>query len=197
MAVSLSLARPKSTTTNSVTFDISLGTPVEVDSTEESIFLPFNLASTNPASFTVSSVTTTNSSATITTTGGGFANVKVGDVLSGTGIDVGATVASKTANNNSITMSAPATASGTITLTVDPPAGTPTVFALKLVYGGTGSNVLSITPTLHLYDGSLAPGTVGTAANSTSNVKLQRIDSKPISIDIDAFLTAFRVARSS
>lgn len=197
MAVSLSLSRPKATTTNALSFDLSNGTAVETDTgSEESVFIPFNLASTNPASFTVSSVTTTSGNTTLTTTNAGFANVKPGDVLSGTGIDTGAVVVSVAANGNTLVMDLAATASGSITLTVDPPAGTPTVFGLKIKYSG-GGNTLTLTPTLYLYNGSLPPGTAGTAANATEALELKRADGKPIVIDADSFLTRFRVARGA
>lgn len=195
MAITLdNLTRPKATTTDSVTAALTVASAVEVDSTEESHFIPIKLGSTNPSSFTVASVATTNGSPTLTTTSNGFANVKVGDVLSGTGIDVGATVTAK-ASNTSLTMSANATATNTITLTVDPPSGTPTVLALKVVYSG-GGNVLSIKPYIYLYDGSLAPGVDGSSANATTTYELVEKTGKAISIDLDAFLTNYRVFRA-
>lgn len=195
MAINLdNLTRPKATTTDTVTAALTVASAVEVDSTEESHFIPIRLGATDPSSFTVSSVATTNGSATITTTSNGFANVKVGDALSGTGIAVGATVSAK-ASNTSLTMSANATATGSITLTVDPPSGTPTVLALKVVYSESG-NILSFKPYLYVYDGSLAPGVNGSDANYTTVFELQSKDGKPMNVDLDAFLTNYRVFRA-
>lgn len=195
MAINLdNLTRPKATTTDTVTAALTVASAVEVDSTEESHFIPIRLGATDPSSFTVSSVATTNGSATLTTTGNGFANVKVGDSLSGTGIAGGATVSAK-ASNTSLTMSANATATGSITLTVDPPSGTPTVLALKVVYSESG-NILSFKPYLYVYDGSLAPGVNGSDANYTTVFELQSKDGKPMNVDLDAFLTNYRVFRA-
>lgn len=191
------MSRPKSVTTNSLSTAIAAGTPTEVDTgQEESIFVPFNLGATDPASFTVASVTTTSGQPTITVTGGAFANVRVGDVLSGTGIPGGTTVSSKTANNNSITMSANATASGTITLTVDPPSGTPTVFAIKVTFAKANSSI-ALVPQLFVYDGSLGSVTAASPTNAARTIDLVDRAGGSFSIDLDSFLTNFRVARSA
>jgi hypothetical protein len=117
-------------------------------------------------------------------------------VLSGTGIPGGATVLSKTTNNNSITMSANATASGTITLTVDPPSGTPTVFAFKVTFSKANSSI-TLIPQLFIYDGSLGSVTAASTANASKTIDLIDRNGGSFSIDLDSFLTNFRVARSA
>ncbi len=194
MAVTLELTRPKSVTTNAAPASISVGTIVETDTAqEESFFIPINLASTDPASFTVANCTTTSGSPTVTTTGNGFANVKVGDVVTGTGI-AGSTTVTDKANNNTITLSNNATASGTVTLTFDPPAVTPTLYGLKVQHTKAGS-VFGLVVTLYTYDGSLG-GTAGTAANASKTIKLASTDGQPIQVNIDSFLTNLRVPQS-
>lgn len=197
MAITLDgMARPKIVTTNSISPQLSVATAVEVDSTEESFFIPIRLTSTNPPSFTVASVTVTSGSPTLTTTGGGFSAVKVGDVVSGTGIAAGAVVTAKNVNNNSLTLDQNSTQSTSATITFDPPAGTPDVFALKVILNKSG-NTLSLMPELHVYDGSLAPGVQGTDANFTKKYSLVDKNNQALVIDLDTFLTNYRVFRLS
>ena len=190
------VTRPKATTTNALSATIAVGSVVEVDTGgEESFFIPLQLGATDPASFTVSSVSTTSSSPTITTTGGGFSTVKVGDALSGTGIS-GRTVQSKSNDNNTITMDGNASATGSITLTVDPPSATPVVAAIKIVLAKGGSS-LTLVPTLYLYDGSLGSVTTASTANATKTIRLAGTGNESMVIDLDDFLTKFRVPRSA
>jgi len=195
MAINLELVRPKSVTTNAQNTDLSVGTVVEVDTaTEESFFIPITLASVDPPSFTVASSVTTNASATVTTTGNGFAKVQVGDAVTGTGIAASTTVSAKT-NDNAITLSQNATASGTVTLTFDPPAITPTVYALRVKHSKAGSS-FGITVDLMTYDGTLC-GTAGTAANATKITSFIPANGQPIQVNIDSFLTNARVPQST
>lgn len=194
MAVTLELTRPKTTTTNAVNAALAVGTPIEVDdSNEESFFIPVTLSGQDPPSFTVASCTTTSGSATVTTTAS-FADVRVGDPVTGTGIDPGTTVATKS-SNTSITLSAPATASGTVTLTFDPASITAaTVYAIKVTHAKNG-NAFSLNMTLYTYDGSLG-GTAGTAGNATQTIQMVPVTGSA-QIDMDAFLTKLRVPRSA
>jgi len=189
------MTRPKSVTTNSLSASVVVASVTEVDTGgEESFFIPITLGATDPASFTVASVTTTNSSPTITTTGGGFASVKVGDALSGTGITSRA-VQSKSADNNTITMDGNASASGTITLTVDPPSGTPALAAIKVQLSKSGSS-LTLVPTLYLYDGSLGSVTAASSSNAAKTIRLVGTLNEALTVDLDEFLTNFRVPKS-
>ncbi|MHC5610560.1 MAG: hypothetical protein ACYTXA_05960 [Nostoc sp.] len=195
MTVTLELTRPKSVTVNPQNTGLSVGTVVETDtSSEESFFIPVTLASIDPPSFTVTNCTTTNNNATVTTTGNGFASVNVGDPLSGTGIATSTTVSAKT-DNNTITLSQNATASGTVTLTFDPPAITPTVYGLRVKHSRAGST-FGLTIDLMTYDGTLR-GTVGTATNATKITNLVPNDGLPMQINIDSFLTNLRVPQST
>lgn len=182
------LTRAKLTQTVPITVTIAAGTVVEVDTAnEESFFLPLTIGTTDPAAFSVGGTVTTSGSNILTTTNNGFVNVAVGDAVSGAGIPANATVAAKT-NDNAIELSANATASATITAAFDPPAITPTIFAIKLNVKSAGS-AINITPEVHKYDGSLR-GVAGTAVNSKEKTVLQSV-----SIDLDSFLTNCRVAR--
>ncbi|MBO3459941.1 hypothetical protein G7B40_040150 [Aetokthonos hydrillicola Thurmond2011] len=194
MAITLELTRPKLVTTNAANSAISVGTVVETDtSQEDSFFIPINLASTDPPAFTVSSSTTTSGSNTVTTTNNGFSGVKVGDVVTGTGIAASTTVTAKT-DNNTITLNNNATASGTVTLTFDPPAVTPTLYALKVTHTKAGS-VLGLNVTLYTYSGTLG-GTAGTATNAAKTINLASTDGQPVQINMDTFLTNLRVPQS-
>jgi hypothetical protein len=195
MTITLELTRPKSVATNAQNTALSIGTVVETDtSTEESFFIPVTLASTDPPSFTVANSTTTSGSPTVTTTNNGFQSVQVGDVVTGTGIAASTTVTAK-ANNNTITLSNNATASGTVTLTFDPPAVTPTMYALKVSHTKAGS-VFGLAVTLYTYDGTLG-GVVGTAVNATKTIKLTSTDGQPVQINTDSFLNNLRVPPSA
>jgi hypothetical protein len=195
MPVTLELTRPKSSVTNPQNTSLSVGSVVETDNaTEESFFIPVTSGSVDPPSFTVLSCTTTTSSAVVTTTGNEFLNVREGDVVTGTGIAATTTVLTKT-NNNSITLSQNATASGTVTLTFDPPAVTPTVYGLRVRHLKAGTS-FGLTVDLMIYDGSLR-GTAGTANNATKIINLIPADGQLVQINIDSFLTNLRVPQSA
>lgn len=192
MAVTLdSLSRLKSVTTNALSLDILAGTPVETDAAEESIFIPFNLSGVDQPTFQVSDVTTDGSTGNLSTINDGFANVKVGDGVSGTGIAVGSVVTTVTDSNN-IVVDLNTTAAGTVTATIDPNNGVnidPTLFGIKVRFTKSNAN-LTLTVTYHTYDGSLED-TVGTEGTATSTVTLGTA-----AVNLDAFLTGARVPRS-
>jgi hypothetical protein len=194
MAITLELTRPKSVTTNANNSVLSVGTVVETDTAqEESFFIPINLASTDPPSFTVVSCTTISGNTSVTTINNGFQGVKVGDVVTGTGIAASSTVTAK-ANSNTITLNNNATASGTVTLTFDPPAVVPTLYALKVIHTKAGS-VFGLNVTLYTYDGSLG-GTPGTVVNASKTITLASTDGQPMQINMDSFLSNSRVPQS-
>lgn len=195
MSITVPLKRPKLSTEVDFNAVLSVGTAVESDS-EDSIFIPILLASQDPPSFTVAACTTTNASAAVTTTTpNGFADVKVGDPVTGTGIAGGTTVSAKNVNNLSLTLSANATASGTVVLTFDPPnVVTPTLYAIKVTNNRSGKQILP-TVQLYTYDGTLG-ATAGTAANATATFNLAASSGSP-SVDTDAFLTNLRVPKTN
>jgi hypothetical protein len=117
MPITIDFARLKSVTTNATNAVINPGAAVEVDTgLEESQFIPFTHASITPATFNVSGCNITTGSATITTTtANGFANVRIGDVV--TVSSGGGTIAANTVtainSTTSITISVNATAPST------------------------------------------------------------------------------------
>ncbi len=203
MPITLDFSRPKSTTTNATNAVINAGTAVEVDTgVEESYFLPFTHASITPSAFNVSNCNLVASNTTITTTtADGFASVRVGDVI--TVSSGGGTIAANTVtavnSTTSITLSVAPTASSSsansTVITVTPPAISPTTWSVRLTYVKSGS-VVTIRPTLFLYNGSLG-GTAGTAANASVAINLVDSQGNLPSVDLDAFYSTIRVARSA
>ena len=203
MPITLDFNRPKSTTTNATNATINAGTAVEVDTgLEESYFLPFTHASITPPTFNVSNCNLVATNTTITTTtSNGFASVRVGDVI--TVSSGGGTIAANTVtainSTTSITVSVAPTVSSTTTnstvITVTPPAIAPTTWGVRLTYVKSGS-VVTIRPTLFLYDGSLG-GTAGTAANASVSINLVDPQGNVPSVDLDAFYNSIRVSRSA
>jgi hypothetical protein len=205
MPINLDFSRPKSVTTNTTTAVITAGTAVEVEgagvTAEESYFLPFNHGNITPSTFTVANCNITSGSATITTTtSNGFANVRVGDVVTVTA--GGGTIAANTVLSvnsvTSITITVNATVSSTTanssTIQLAPPVISPTMWGIRLLYQKSGS-VITIRPTIYFYDGSLG-STIGTVANATTAINLTDSSGNAPSIDFDAFYNAIRVTRS-
>lgn len=203
MPITLDFSRPKSVTTNSTNAVINAGTAVEVDTgSEESYFLPFTHASITPSAFNVAGCNLVASNTTITTTtANGFASVRVGDVVTvnaGGGTIAANTVTavnSTTSITLSVAPSANSSSANSTTLTITPPAITPTTWGIRLTYVKSGS-VVSIRPTLFLYDGSLNDAT-GTAANATAVINLVDAQGNAPSVDLDAFYSNIRVSRTA
>lgn len=205
MPIDLDFNRLKSVITNPTTATITAGTiqefPAVGATAEESQFFPFNHGSITPSTFTVSGCNITSGSAIITTTtANGFANVRVGDVV--TVSSGGGTIAANTVltiSTTSITISVNATVSSTSAnssvLQFAPPAITPTTWGIRLLYQKSGS-VITIRPTLYLYDGSLG-STVGTPTNATTAINLTDSQGNVPSIDLDAFYNGVRLARGT
>jgi len=183
------LTRPVNVTTQVLNPVITAGTPIVLDSVgvgEESFLFPISYPSTDPPSFPIAGCSAASGATTLTTTGS-FANVRVGDAVSGTGIGGSPTVTAKAANNLSLTLSAATTAIiAAASITFDPPASAPLFHAIKLTYTKSG-NTLLITPQILLYDGT---GAVPAPINLVRQV------GGAIVQDVDAFLNNFRVPRS-
>lgn len=202
MPIDLDFNRLKSVITNPTTATITAGTiqefPAVGATAEEAQFFPFNHGSITPSTFTVAACSLTSSSAIITTTtANGFANVRVGDAVTvsgGTGT-LPATTVTAINSSTSITISANATTSGTAVLQFAPPAISPAVWGIRLLYQKSGS-VITIRPTLYLYDGSLG-STVGTPTNATTAINLTDSQGNVPSIDLDAFYNGVRLARGT
>lgn len=185
--------RPKLATTLPLSLALVGASPVYND-TDNIIETYYRIEDLNPPSFTVASVTTTSGNATITTTGNGFANVRVGDAVTGTGIGVGAVVQTKT-NNNSLVLSVASTAGGTITATFDPPTFDATLFGIKHTLTLAG-NSLSVTAKLYKFSGAeaanLDSGSDGLDFDADS---AETASEASDTIDLDAFLQSARVPR--
>lgn len=203
MPIDLDFNRLKSVITNPTTATITAGTiqefPAVGATAEESQFFPFNHGNITPTTFTVAACALTNNSAIITTaTANGFANVRLGDVVTvsgGTGTLPTNPTVTAINSSTSITISANATANGTAVLQFAPPAISPTVWGIRLLYQKSGS-VITIRPTLYLYDGTLG-NTVGTPTNATTAINLTDSQGNVPSIDLDAFYNGIRFARAT
>lgn len=165
------LTRPKLNTTIAFANQPSLTTTLVEDDTDKTLTIK-TVETVNPASFTVTGCTTVNTQLTVTTTNNKFVNVKVGDPVSGTGIANGTTVATKT-SNTSITLSAAATGSGTVTLTFDPPSVTYVLQTLVLRLSGSNST-LSVTGDVYRYDGTVLNGSE-TTLNAVQTLPLPSV----------------------
>lgn len=181
------LTRPLNATTEVLNPTITAGTVVAVDIVdgEESFLLPITYPSTNPPSFVVTNCSAASGVATLSTTST-FANVRIGDVVSGTGIAVSSTVTAKASNNLSLTLSNVTTAVVSGPVTFDPPASAPLLHAIKLTYTKSGSTVI-IVPQILVYDGTGAPPVVTNLSKQGGGSIVQ---------DIDLFLTNFRLPKT-
>ena len=181
------LTRPLNATTQALDPTITAGTVVVTDTgSEESFFLPITYPSTNPPPFSIANCSAASGATALTTTGS-FANVRIGDVVTGTGIGASSTVTAKASNNLSLTLSAATTAIITAaSITFDPPASAPLFHAIRLTYTKSG-NTLVITPQILLYDGT---GAVPAPINLVRQV------GGAIVQDVDAFLVNFRFPRT-
>ncbi|MDJ0591281.1 MAG: hypothetical protein QNJ72_15000 [Pleurocapsa sp. MO_226.B13] len=192
MAITLDVTRPKAIAQSAIALSLATGTITEND-TLDSFFIPINATGLTIPDFSVADVATTNGSDILTTTGGGFEEVRVGDAIAaGTNIGAG-TVIAKT-DNNTIQVSVSATADGTEALTFSPAGGgavniTLVGIEISLVQNADGK--ITAVFTGHTYDGSLQ-GTEGTEANSTAKVNLNQFN-----LDLDSILNTARIPRTN
>ncbi len=145
----------------------------------------------------------------------GFSRVRPGDTVAfATGLSGGAvlgtaTVVTAVNSPTSITLGSAISAAGTVTngtsttatttgqtssLVFTPVAIAPTAWAIRLLYQRNGS-VVTIRPTVYLYDGSLGIVT-GTATNATAAISLSDSQNNVPTVDLDTFYNAIRVTRS-
>lgn len=201
MALQLTLpagTRTKSSITNPLVVGIDAITPSYNDSTD-SIIYRYAFNDLNPPSFTVATCTTVNASPTVTTAvANGFASVKPGDAITGTGIPAATTVLS-VESATSLTLSANATAAGTVTLTIDPPQFDATLLAMQLEFSLSGST-LSVTATFRNYSGVNAFDANGNGDDDLPFADSSTVGSPQVvtlqSIEVDSFLTNARVPRA-
>jgi hypothetical protein len=183
--------RLKATTTDSLNPSILAPTPTLDDSGDSIIqYIQLENITPNPSTFTCAATTTTNSSTAIS--GANLTNVRVGDGITGTGIQGGTTIATKPTATTA-TLSQAATASGSVTVTITPPVLDANLIAIKTTMSQSGSE-LSFAISVYKADGTTAKGTTvdtSTYADYTE-VAAQR---RTVTIDLDTFLTNARVAR--
>lgn len=186
MALTISnLTRPVAVTNTSITRAI---TPVLVENdTTDEVWLHFDISET-PTSFTVASCSTTNEAVSVSTTNT-FEKVRVGNPVTGTGIPDDTVVDAIALDKKTITLSNPATATGTVTLTFAPEAVSSTVLALKVILQSAGS-AINMNVTGYSYDGSLLD-TPATDMNSSAKSNMMTLGKA----DIDKILTNLQVFR--
>lgn len=190
MAIAVDATRPKADVSNALALSLALGTVVEND-TNDSFFIPVNAEGLTIPDFSVADVATTNGSDILTTTGGGFASVEVGDTIAAATGLVASTVLAKT-DDNTIQVNNSASADGTVNLTFSPVGGglvDITLVGIKISFVNTADGKITIIFTGYGYDGSLK-GTEGTDSNATREINLNRID-----IDPDSILAIARIPR--
>lgn len=185
--------RPKSTTTNSLSVSL-LAPAATLDDSGDSIiqYIQLENITPNPSTFTCAATTTTNSSTAIS--GANLTNVRVGDGITGTGIQAETTIATKPTATTA-TLSQAATASGSVTVTITPPVLDANLVAIKTDTSISGST-LTLAIKVYKADGTKAKGL--TADTSTyadyTEVVAQR---RELTIDLDEFLVNARVAKDS
>lgn len=187
--------RQKASTTNTLNPPLVITNTINDASDLLETFIRYEDLAPNPATFTVASCTVTSGSATVSKTSG-FANVRVGDAVSGTGIPVGAKVLSKT-DDSTITLSANATATGTPTLTFTPPTMDATMLVVRKSFSMTGAT-LNMTLSVYKSDGTKSKDVNADGVDDVTVADLgDPVLSQVIPMDLDAWLTAIRVARGS
>lgn len=190
--ITLDALRPKAASNSAIALNLAAAAIIEND-TLNSFFLPIKATGLNIPNFVVTGITTTASSDVLTTTGGGFANVKVGDTFAAAaGIATGSVIA-KTDDNN-IRVSVTASASGTISLTFTPIGGGNvdiTLIGIEVTLIQAPDGKITVVLIGHTYDGSLQ-GTPGTGSNSSQKINLNQFN-----IDLDAILQTARIPRSN
>ncbi|MEH1786891.1 MAG: hypothetical protein V7L23_15260 [Nostoc sp.] len=196
MSITIPTVRNKSVTVNASPTIIEPLSPVEVDQTDSIFFPVASAAPIDPPAFTIAATTATGNVSV--STSASFAGVRVGDVVTGTGIatDQPVTVVA-VVSNTVIHLSEAATASGTVTLTFNPPAVTATYYGIELQHTYSGSIVTLSAIVLHKFDGTLG-GTAGLPSNSTAKINLVPVSGSPggaLGFDTEAFLTNLRVPK--
>jgi len=200
--------RPVANPTNPLTVELEIKPAIENDTNDFVLYpITLNNQTFRPADFTVTNCSYSSSSTTVSTSGSGFANVRVGDQVQsiGTSTDFPASpvryVTGKT-NNNEITVNlAPAGTSTSSTLKFTPYSPSP---GTDLVLAYIKVNFQQSAQTLVMNISVLpVPGELVSDAdrdNDTSDdIPMDLLTPLPntisVSIDLDDYLTKARVAR--
>lgn len=196
MTISFPVSRPKAAQTVTITPTFVFSNPVS-DDPSDTVYYYGRYQNLQKDAIVVTGVTTTNTDATITTTGNKFANIGVGFAVTGTGIPAGTTVLSKT-DNNSLELSANANASGTVNLTFTPVTFNATVYGLEVSHTASG-NTINVRIAAKAFDGTQAldltdAGVDGVDFDATSGVSQGELT---FSLNLDQFLTNAGVSRTN
>lgn len=148
----------------------------------------------DPVDFTVAAVATQNTSASVVKTGA-FASVKPGFGVSGVGIPADTTVVSKSEDNSTLTLSAPATVTGTATLTFTPPVFDATMLHARVTFSMT-KQMLNARLRVWKSDGVANNDGDGDGSDDSTPADYGNpIIDTVIPIDVDRFLTNNAVAQ--
>lgn len=191
MPISLesNLSRPKLTQVVSVPVGVSVLNPTETDGSDS--FIQYvQLDNITPPAFT-ETCNGTNATNTLTVTSPPH-NIRIGDVVTGTGVAASTTVTA--VSGNTITLSQNLTAGitgGTITFT--PPETDAKLIGLQGNFTVSGSTV-----TLRLRAYTASGGTVTGPTDSTTITSMgQPVTDVNIRVDLDTFLVNARVPRTN
>lgn len=191
-SIALSGSRPKLAGAIALPVEI-LGKDPAPNNSDKTIEYRICVSGLNPPAFTVEDCSTTNDSPTVTTSNS-FAWARVGDTVSGTGIPAETTIAA-IVSDTEITLSEDATATGTVTLTIDPPAYDATIMGLKIGLSASGAN-LSAEVGLYAYSGANSHGPNDDEL-PTDDESAAQIGVVGGTVNLDSFLTLARVPRTN
>lgn len=188
IALATSVQRPKLAQTIDVPVSVTVANPTEADGSDS--FTQYITHTFTPDAQTVA-CSADNADVTLTVAAADASKIRVGDVVSGTGITVGTVVTGVSGTTVTIdNATTQAIVSGNLTFTA--PETTAKIMGLQGVFSVSGS---TITLTLKGYrgDGTKTGGAGGTDAATVADMAEQF--TQTIKLDLDTFLTAARKAR--
>lgn len=191
MAISLAsdLLRPKAAQTIAVPVSVTVTNPTESDGDDS--FTQYITTVIEPDTITVS-CTADNSDVTLTAATGH--DIRIGDVVSGTGIQAGTAVSG--ISGNTITIDNATTQAITDqSLTFNAPTTTARVMALFGTFTVSGTNV-SLRVRGYKADGTKTGGAGGADGAAYTDMGAALFD-QTIRLDLDKFLSDARVARTN
>lgn len=187
--------RVKLNTTLPFTTDVAAETPVENANAIEIRVANPNYA---PPAFNVTADITISDPNLVASVSGGFADVRVGDVLSNANITTGSgTVITKTDDDNiTLDQNGTATAPGEV-VAVTPGTIKATYYYLVLDHAFAASKV-TITPTIYVFDGTkvMEGGSFDNDDNAMIVDASGNTQFANVTIDLDAFYTNARTPRT-
>jgi hypothetical protein len=204
--ITLTGSRPKAETKNVLNVNLGSVAPVHNDTTDQTVeYVTMEGVAPSPASISITeNIDTTNASAVITITGATFKfgstngdyDVRVGDSVAGTGIGVGAKVASIDSPTQ-LTLDVVSTATGTINdLVITPPTYDAKLFSIVKNYTQS-EGTLTVRVRVFLSDGTKNIDSNGDGADESVYTDYgNAILDRSFSVSTDTFLSNQRSARS-